>query len=134
MLHARDLLIVLMPLAGDQHDVARIGLADRMRDGLAPVFHHRSIVMPDEAGEDLRQDEARCLVARVVAGDDDLVGQSLRDRAHQRPLGRITVAAAAEHAPQLPAARLGQGAQRLQHLLQRIGRVGVVDDHFRLTR
>ena len=133
VLDACDLLVVLVALAGDQHHVARVGLADRVGDGLATILDHRGVVVADEAGEDLRQDEARCLVARVVAGDDDLVGQPLRDSAHQRALGRIAVAAAAEHAPQPAAARLGQRLQRLQHLLQRIGRVGVVDNDLRLA-
>ena len=42
--------------------------------------------------------------ARVVVGDDDLIGESLGDRAHQRPLARIAIAAAAEDADQLAAA------------------------------
>ena len=55
-------------------------------------------------------------------------GQPLGDRGHQRALGAVAVAAAAEDAPQHAAARRGQRLQRLQRLLERIGRMRIVDD------
>ena len=39
----------------------------------------------------------RVLRARVVVGDDQQVGAARRDLAHERPLGAVAVAAAAEH-------------------------------------
>jgi hypothetical protein len=54
------------------------------------------------------------------------------DFAHQRPLARIAVAAAAEDADQAPAASGGGVAQRRERLVQRIRRVGVVDHRQRL--
>ena len=81
----------------------------------------------------------RVFAARVVAGDDHLVGERARDAAHQRALAAVAVAAAAEHAHEL-AVRVPRGrcsrrhelAQRAQHLLERVGRVRVVDDDERL--
>ena len=63
--------------------------------------------------------------ARIVVGDDDDVGLRRRDLAHHRPLAAIAVAAAAEHADE-PARRVGP--QRVQHIRQRVGLVGVVDE------
>ena len=40
------------------------------------------------------------LAARVVVGDDDAIGELRGDRAHQRALARVAIAAAAEHADQ----------------------------------
>lgn len=127
--HARGLLVVLVALAGDEHHVAPIGFGDGTRDGgiALGLGLHRGA--GDRAQQDLVQDGARRLVARVVAGHDHRVGALLRDAAHERPLGAVAVAAAAEHAPQAPAALLRHGAQRLQGLLERIGRVGVVHGH-----
>jgi hypothetical protein len=62
--------------------------------------------MPDCSGPcrpDLFDDGVRIFAARIVAGDQHVVG-CLRDLAHLRTLARIAVAAAAEHAPQLAAA------------------------------
>ena len=105
---AGDLLVVLVALAGDQDDVGRRGAADRVADRLGAVLDDVDLVVADRAGEDLRQDQVRRLEPRVVAGDDDAAGQPARDRAHQRPLGGVAVAAAAEHAPERAAARLGE--------------------------
>ncbi len=75
-------------------------------------------------GQHLAQDRQRILGSRVVAGEDRGIGQLCGDRAHQRPLGGVPVAAAAEHDPQ---ASLGHRAQRVQHGLDRSWLVRVVD-------
>ena len=49
---------------------------------------------------------------------DDRVGELLGDRAHQRALAGVAVAAAAEHAEQA-AARVR--ARRIEHLGERVG-------------
>src|SRR3954470_11127091 len=92
---ARELLALLMALAGDDDDIAVGGQADRLLDGRAPVDLDAQVVARDP-GDDLRDDRLRILGARVVAGDDHLVGEPRRDLAHQRALAAITVAAGAE--------------------------------------
>ena len=70
--------------------------APRQRGGSrAPVGldHPRGRSMP---GQDLGDDRVRILAARVVGRDDHAVGELLGHRAHQRALGAIAVAAAAE--------------------------------------
>ena len=47
--------------------------------------------------------------------------------AHLRALAAVAVAAAAEHDQQAPAVH--ELAGRAQHVVERVGRVGVVDDH-----
>ena len=105
-----------------------MGLGDGGADGL--------LARLDDDGArrgrgDVAQDLRRRLGARVVGGDDHAAGQPGRDRAHLRPLAAVAVAAAAEHADQLAAARLRQGLQCRQRLVQRIRRVGVVHHHLR---
>ena len=63
--------------------------------------------------------------ARIVVGDDDVIGEAGGDAAHDRPLALVAVAAAAEHAHE-PAGR--EGPQRLQRRFQRVRLVRVVDD------
>ena len=65
--------------------------------------------------------------ARVVGGHDRHVGEPPRHRAHLGALAAVAVAAAAEHHDQPPAA--DELARRPQHVLERVGRVGVVDEH-----
>ena len=78
---------------------------------------------------DLFDDAVRILAARVVRRHDDEVAQPAGDRAHQRTLRAIAIAAAAEHRDQ-PAAR--QRPRRLEQVAQRVVGVRVVDDdgHF----
>jgi hypothetical protein len=129
MLDAADVLIVLVALAGDQDHVGGRRRAHREADRLGPVLDHVDLVVADGAGQDLGNDEVGRLEARVVAGDHHVLGLLDRDRAHQRPLAGVAVAAAAEHAPQLPAPLDRERPERRERLLQRIGRVGVVDHH-----
>ena len=73
---------------------------------LLPAVHAR---------EDLLDDRVGLLAARIVGRDDDAVGEAADDLAHQRPLGAVAVAAAAEDADQAAgrqAARLAQGRSR----------------------
>ena len=84
---------------------------DALGDGGRAVLDH--VVVRARPGDDLVDDRARILAARIVAGDDHLVGEARGDCPHQRPLAGIAVAAAAEdadeasagHAALRPAAR-----------------------------
>ena len=121
-----------MPLAGDEHDIARIGLGERCLDRLGTVGDHADIGCVGCAPRDVGENGLRILVARIVAGQDHDVGQACRNFAHQRALARIAVAAAAEDADQAPAAHHGRLAQGHERLLQRIRRVRVVNHYQRL--
>ena len=78
-----------------------------------------------DAALDLVDDRRRVLAARVVRGDDHDVAQPRRHHAHQRPLGAIAIAAAAEDGDEPPA---GERPRRLEQVAQRVVGVGVVDD------
>jgi hypothetical protein len=121
MLDAADVLVVLVALAGEQDHVGGRRRADRVADRLGPVLDHVDLVVADGADQDLREDEVRRLEPRVVAGHDHVLGELDRDRAHQRALAGIAVAAAAEHAPELAAALGGKRAESRQRLLQASG-------------
>ena len=116
-----------MPLARHEDDVARTrehhGRADRLGAvGDAQVarsgFQPRSHVVENRFGR---------LVARVVGGENRGRGIFHGYCSHLGTLGPVAVAAAAAHHDQLLAggADLFDG---LDHVLQRIGRMGVIDD------
>src|SRR5438477_590716 len=104
-LHGADDLVVLVPLAGDQDEVARAREAEREGDGRAPVRldqvagHARGTHPLLDVGEDAE----RVLGARVVGGEDDDVAPPRGGLAHERPLAAVAVAAAAEDRDQPPA-------------------------------
>ena len=74
---------------------------------------------------DVLDDRRRILGPRVVRGQDHQVAEARRHGAHQRTLGAVAIAAAAEHRDD---ALRRQRARRLEQVLQRIVGVGVVDD------
>ncbi len=112
---------VSWPLPAIKQRIARLQPGDRGPDRLGAVAD-----FPGALGgaEDRGADRLRIFAARIVVGDDDAVGIFGGDRAHQRTLAGIAVAAGAEHHHQL-AFRIRP--QRLQRLRQRIGLVRVVD-------
>src|SRR5262249_49327010 len=146
-----ELLPPLMTLARDHHHVALAGPRDRREDCLAPIGDRPSRrrlgrpaarvarvlgpaappVDPTGAGHYLGDDLRGVLRARVVRGDDRHVGQGGSDLAHQRALAPIAVSTGADPTPPPPPAlaRARQLARRAQDVLQRVGSVGVVDQH-----
>src|SRR3954451_16202001 len=119
-----ELLPLLVALAGDDHDVARLGDRDRSLDRGAAV--DLDVDAAPAALQDLGDDGLRVLIARVVGRDDHDVGLVARDRAHERPLRAVAVAAGAEHDDQ---AAGGERARGAQHVVERVGRMRVVDEH-----
>src|SRR3954471_6798415 len=124
-LHAvGELLALLVALAGDQHDLARLRQADRVVDRLATIDDRRRAA--GGALQDLGDDRLGGLRARVVGRHDRHVGALGGHAPHQRPLAAISITTATEDADH---PRGGQFTGCAQHVLQRIGRVGVVDEH-----
>ncbi len=128
-------LIVLVPLARDEHDVARGRALDGGLDRRAPIGdeRRRSAPLVRHAGVRLVDDGLRIFRARVVRRDDHLVRVAPGGAGHARPLGAIAVAAAAEDHPQ-PPARRNDRPQRGQDVLERVIGVGVVDEHRERSR
>ena len=114
-----------MALAGDQQRIARLKCGDTGADRLVAVADFLGAL---GSGENGGADRSRILAARIVVGDDHAVGVLCRDRAHQRTLSRVAIAACAEHDDEL-AFRIRP--QRLQCLGQRVRLVRVVDEHRR---
>ncbi len=93
----RRLLVVLVALAGDEHDVPRTGFPPRPAAGpRGRSTNGPCAARPARwpASMSARICPGR-LVARVVAGDDDALRQPRGDRPHQRALGAVAVTAAA---------------------------------------
>ena len=121
-----------MPFAGHENHVAGACEFHRLLDRLLAIRDRQQplpVVLARVGGDaapDLVDDAERVLAARIVRRHDDHVAQASGDGTHQRPLGPIAIAAAAEHGNQ-PAGR--QRPRRLEQIAQRIVGVCVVDDH-----
>ena len=90
-------------------------------DDLRPVScRHAADHVGDDGGGILRP--------WVVGCHDDPVGERGGDGPHRRALGVVAVAARSEHDEHAPRRH---SPRRGDHLLQTVGRVGVVDDHHR---
>ena len=121
-----DHLVILVPFAGKQYYITGRRLVNSPGDGGLPVaddLDGGGAVL--HAGEDLVDDGLRILGAGIVAGDHAQIRQLRRDPAHDGALPVVPVAAAAEEGDE---SAPGDRAQGLQHLFQRVGLVGVVDE------
>ena len=94
-----DYLVVLVAFARYQDRRVGAGSLDGAGDGAFASGLALAIAVGAElgAGVDIFYYHLRVLAARVVAGDDYSVGVARRDRAHERALACIAVAAATEH-------------------------------------
>ena len=120
-----DDLVGLVPLARDEEDVAgpreHHGRADRLGPVGDAQVAHRGV----EPGRHLVENRLGRLVAGIVRSEDGRRGVFHGDLRHLGPFRAVAVAAAAAHREQL-LRRGAQLADRPQHVLQRIGRMGVV--------
>src|SRR5688572_18059787 len=89
-----ELLPLLMALARDHDDVALPSELERAGDRPRPVRFDLGFSV--HARKDLLDDRERILAARVVGRDEDGICGLARRPPHQRALGTVTVAAAAE--------------------------------------
>ena len=112
-----------MALSGDQHNVTFAGAGDRVADGATTVDFDelRGCIHSRNNRSD---DGLWGFTSRVVARDDDPVGESAGDLAHLGPLTLISVAAGAEDDDERP---LGDLPGRSEHGLQPVRGVGVVN-------
>src|ERR1044072_150008 len=121
-----DDLIVLVPLARDDDDVARTRLGDGAANGLAAVNNLQ--VRPTRRAQALlhiAQDGLRVFRAWVVRGRDDDIAQARRGLAHRRALRPVSVAAATEDRDDAPTRHI---TRRAQDVAQRVVRMRVIDD------
>src|SRR5579859_4178896 len=126
-----DLLIGFVSLSCNQHHIVPRGRLQRLEDRAGTVRFDQVIgVRP---GNDIFDDGAWIFGAGIVAGNDRQIRQARRDFSHQGSLAPIAIAPAAKHALQF-CARSKQISQRPQRFVQRIRRVGIIDDDQRRVR
>ena len=119
-----------MAFTRHQHHVVLFRLHHGVGDRFRAAFHHLRMTRIEHAGQNIVDNRPRLFGARVVISDHHDVGKFFSDSAHQRTLAFVTVAAAAENAPQLAAAVQARGLQRF---FQRVRRMGVIHHHGRFT-
>ena len=115
-----------MSLSGEQDDISRTALIDHIGDGVAPALDYLAVGLSVHAAQNIADYRPGILGAAVVAGDDRIIGQLRRRRAHQRTLRFVPVAAASEQHAE-PSAGLLPLRQGEQGFFQRVGRMSVVD-------
>src|SRR5581483_845595 len=125
---APDDLIILVALAGDEHDVPRLRLRDRERNRLGSVQRYLIILTLRrlDAGLDLVGDGGGILAAGIVARDDHVVAEFAGGSAHRTALGAVAVAAAAEYGQDAP---VGQLPERREDVDERAVGVCVIDEY-----
>src|SRR5437588_5334433 len=108
-----DDLIRLVALACDNDYLVVRGAVGRGLDRGAAVGD-RFVFSAAHPADDLVDDRLRPFAARVVARDDDAVGEPRGDLPHLRPLSFVAIAAAAEEEDDTGTGReLPHGAQQL---------------------
>ena len=128
MLHPLNFLIILLPLAGNQHHVAGRGRRHRRFDRPPAIrFRHErpSYFAPRRNHVDNR---LRIFTSRIVTRNGHGVRQTRRRFSHERAFAVIPIAARAEHHPKFSAAVFRGFPQRRQDFFQGVGRVGIVND------
>lgn len=115
---AIDLLVILVPLAGQHDHIVGSGSGDQVCDGFATASDELDLGRLGETRADVVKDAQRVFSTRVVVGDQHAVGQALGHFGHQRALAAVTVAAAAEQAQQLA---VGVRAQGFEHFSKASG-------------
>jgi hypothetical protein len=125
-----------MSLAGQQHDVSRGACWQSKRDGLAAVGLHATNILRRTSVTQPRRivhDGQRIFRARVVGGEHTKSLPFAGGLAHQRALGAIAIASAAEQrddfAPPAAGAARNKIASQRGEVAERIVGVRVVHNH-----
>src|SRR5258706_2774474 len=118
---APDNLSGLVPLAGDDEDVSALKSGDSGANGFGAVADFARI---RRAGKRLSSNRGGILAARIVVRYDHDVGEVRGRFAHQWTLAFVSIATAAEDHMQLAG---DVRTERREDLLQRIGRVRIID-------
>src|SRR5690606_40142534 len=109
---SRDLLPYLVPLAGDDQRISRPQHGDGGPDRLPPVADFLRLWY---RLQDRPADRGRVLRARIVVRHDDDIRQLSRAPAHDGPLARVTIAAAAEDQNHAPGGERPNGLRSEEH-------------------
>src|SRR5690606_40049309 len=95
-----DLLVILVPLACQQQHVIKATAGNAGGDGLATTGDETHPLRCSEAAPNLFAYLRGILVARIIVGNHYLIGQSLSQGGHQRPLSAVPDATTAVQAQQ----------------------------------
>ena len=126
------LLVLLVPLAGDQDDVTGLGLVNSQLDGLVAVRLKRvanaSALKPQQS---VVHDGDGIFATRIIAGEDDEVAAIAGRFSHERTLGTIAVPTASEDSNNSSgtAALVEEIVRHCSEVPNRVVGVGVVNNH-----
>src|SRR5882762_1444177 len=124
-----ELLIIFVPFACDQHNVAWAGERDGAIDRLGAI-NNFFVMIRAKAFFGFRDNRARVFLARIIRSDDGVIGEAVRHLRHQWALLPIAIAATTKNRNQ--PVRL-EFAQSLQNVAERIGSVCIIHEYLKLS-
>lgn len=127
MLHALDFLVRLVSFSSHQNHITRLRHHHGRPDGLTAVgnTNHLGALLIVESGQHILNNGLRFLKAWIIAGDDYAVAEISCFASHQRTLALVTIAAGAAYGDDVPFLT-NDFADGLKHILQSIGRMGII--------
>ena len=116
-----------MPFAGNEDDIALLRHHGCRADGLLAINnrHHLLHLLRSEARQHVVDDVLRLFKTRIITGDDDAVALLHGLLRHERAFALVAIAAGTADRDDLSLS-LQHLVNGTQHVLQRIGRMGIV--------
>ena len=108
-----ELLAIFVTLARDQDDVTRLRDFDCARDRLWAIGDFLEVIAV-KSFFDLGDDFIRIFFARIIRGNNGVIGILIGNLTHEGPLSMVAIAAATENDNQAPRLKFAQGFQNIQ--------------------
>ena len=124
-----ELLIIFVSFARDQYNVSRLGELDRAVNRLRAIDNF-FVAIRAKTFFDLGDDRVRIFFARIIRGDDGVIGKSDLPSRHQRALLAVAIAPAAKNNNQASRLKFAQG---FDHIRKRVGSVRIIDENLKLS-
>ena len=130
MFDTHHILVGFVPLACDQHHIARVCMTHHLGDCIRTQDFCTNIRRACiHARQNILNNGFRIFGARIVRSHHNGIGDFLCNRTHLRPFARVAIATTTKHTDQLPTALLRNWAQCQQGFFQSIGGVRKIHHH-----
>ena len=107
-----ELLIIFVPLAGDQDNVARACQLNGAINGLSAIDNF-FIVSRSKSLFDFGDDRVRIFFARIVRGNDGVIGMAIHCFGHQRTFLPVAISTTTKNGNQPMRVKLAQSFEHV---------------------